>query len=1146
MTSFQLIGLTGNFKDVPHIASDLSLDQVDQLFPKGFEDILSFEKDSHTGLVTIIIDNDENKRNTNITFGENLYNPSKNSCVFPRFLIEQEYKKQNIDYLNDTSNRYVFNQNELFYIILQHRLCEFKKYKNAYANLLNTDIKQVMNYVDHNPVSSYNAIQKNLNSYIILSLFDLKTKSLHKVANSQCLGNILKFNAHITPKSYLLSLLSKLPIHFSSESMGEHNKFVIKSYDEPLYRSVGYRLVKNEKDQPEAITIFKPAQNAPARHKTHVTSDAVAIADFEATSVFMQDYIPNNQKKIYEPKDECYRKSICVIHPILDNDKFLFGEVECNVDFNQTVVKVTESVSDQFEKILFNVGETKHADDEGKILVGINILDQPVYLKSQSKSATLIRSTIQGTVGVYKLVFEVCRVAGNARVDSNTGLKGVTICKPNLGTISIPSLDLEIKPDLCFGMNSFKAKKNSIALARAALAVELGTYTPKHKSGLLSTWDMEEINYACNSLPEYTYKDMFGNIQKVQIGIVYARFTELCNIFTSYEKQSFSFEFGRVLNSLPDNRLFKNIWEQYVSEEDIESVVELEKILLDANNIYQDDIPTYTPEQIIQKKIFTDKDLILNIQTPIESRSKILDEDWNKGFFINFSSVGGRCIRFPNAKILNRFCSPTESKMYLYSSLVIRISNIINKILNKQFRYLFPQSENAKSKGNTDIDHFYKEIKGTLFATEDNAKMLIQTLSRPEIPGIAMKQSTDYILPPNVAVVMDEDVIHRASRDALGKAYRSYTATNGFYGIHGRAPFLWSAQACPVQIWSRTDFRNYLLNKHGIVLEDYIHPDFNNDIVIFSNNVLKRSQSDVDGDHSATFIPAGIENQELIREYHDPNVTQSQLDWLDDYIAGERDSNDDLIDPQTGELHKPVYTLYRLPMHTQKLTRNTLSEGFDLYLTRAIIAKANIGVATNDGWVFNMLLELYRQYGIQNKWRYQTDDKSSIKPMTKVTSEQAHDLSFSYTRALQTFVVRGVKHSSNGSADFEILFLKNFWKPKNDKSVFKLLTQDLKLPPILATKMTNVITWSEEMGLLKACAAFLKLYNKGTVPRADDQELLDKFDEFIQQNSYFGNLLEPVYHIRKQAEVKRLLTKQGIAKRREQLKAQPQEFDFVV
>lgn len=50
----------------------------------------------------------------------------------------------------------------------------------------------------------------------------------------------------------------------------------------------------------------------------------------------------------------------------------------------------------------------------------------------------------------------------------------------------------------------------------------------------------------------------------------------------------------------------------------------------------------------------------------------------------------------------------------------------------------------------------------------------------------------------------------------------------------------------PVKIWNQDDFRIYLWSKFGIKLEDYINTKWNNDIVIFSNNVLKNSQSDVD------------------------------------------------------------------------------------------------------------------------------------------------------------------------------------------------------------------------------------------------------------------------------------------------------------
>lgn len=73
------------------------------------------------------------------------------------------------------------------------------------------------------------------------------------------------------------------------------------------------------------------------------------------------------------------------------------------------------------------------------------------------------------------------------------------------------------------------------------------------------------------------------------------------------------------------------------------------------------------------------------------------------------------------------------------------------------------------------------------------------------------------------------------------------------------------------------------------------------------------------------------------------------------------------------------------------------------------------------------------------------------------------------------------------------------------------------MPSMLASKMTFIITWAEDMGFLKACSGFLKFYNKGTYPSEEVQELLDRHDKFIQENTYFGMLLEPVYVLRKHA-----------------------------
>lgn len=1109
------IGLNGNFTSVPHIPADIKLKDIAILFPEGFEDILEYEIDEFSKSVSIQILNDSNRNNTIITLDSSFFNPSSVKCLFPKFLIEQSHRYSRIDYLTDTRNRFIFNQNELFYITLQHRLCAFREFKDAYGNLVATDIKALKSFIQNIPNTAYNAIQKDLNSYIVMSIFDEKTGLLKRVNKYQCLGNILKAKAYIPNKEKLANLIQTLPLHFSSESMGEKSKYVLHSYKSPLYRSVGYDVVVDNKGNAIAKSLFPPKQNIPARNKTHVTANAYALANFEPTSHFIQDYLPNMETQSYEPKDHCYRKALCVIHPMLDNGKFLYGEVYASENFVKTEVIVRETVVEQIEEMYIELNQTLKADHKERIKICRTIENEDIYLEN-CLAATLDQIQIVGTLGVQKLVFNVVRHAGNARIDSNTGLKGVTTCRNNMGTIHIDELNLELKPDLVFGMNSFKAKGNGIILARAALAVELGLYKPKHRTGLLNTLDQDEINRASNSLPKYYFIDNMGNQQEVQIGIVYARYTELCYIFKSYgNNKPFSFESGRVLHSLKDNRLFQNIWDNYVVEDYKEIIIEFEKILLDNNDIFNDDLPIYTADQIKNKGIFEIKDLILNIRTAAESMSKLLDENWNKGFILNLTRNGGKYIRIPCAKTLNMFCTQTDDKMYMYPGLLIEISKIISNILTNNLQLLFPKTDTVYSRTNTPVIRYFKEIKGLLFSSEEAAVMLIQKLSRPELPGFAFKQVTDWILPENTCVIMCNKTYNKALYGALGEEGPAYELMHGFYGMHVRAPSLWRSQNLPVRIWNQDDFRMYLHCKHGIKLEDYINTEWNNDVVIFSNDVCKKSQSDIDGDHSTVYIPAGEEVQELLKNFEDEHITEAEHQWIQTYIDGEKESNDDLI--KDGKLVAHTYTLYDVPLHDIRLNSKKILPGFSTFLYRAITAKANIGLATNDGWIFNMLLDIYQSYYKQNNGKYKVTEDGQEKPMHPLSEAQRDEVSFSYTRALQDFVVRGVKHTNNGSEDFEILFLKNFWKAENSKDVFKLLTQDLKLHPTLASKMIFVVTWAETLGLLQACGAFLKLYNKGTIPKDEVAEALNKHEAYIQENTYFGMLLKDVYDLRKHA-----------------------------
>ena len=166
---------------------------------------------------------------------------------------------------------------------------------------------------------------------------------------------------------------------------------------------------------------------------------------------------------------------------------------------------------------------------------------------------------------------------------------------------------------------------------------------------------------------------------------------------------------------------------------------------------------------------------------------------------------------------------------------------------------------------------------------------------------------------------------------------------------------------------------------------------------------------------------------------------------------------------------------------------------------------------------------------MQNSWRYKVNEKTGDKPMRQISEIDIDNLSFAYTQALQDYVVRGIKHTSNGSQDFEILFLRNASEQSNHKAIYSLLTNDLKLSATLATKFIFIVTWAHEMDFIETCGAFLKLYNKGTIPVGDIAEKLAIREEFIQQNTYFGMLLKKLYDLRQHAlKVQELTIKQKV------------------
>lgn len=94
-------------------------------------------------------------------------------------------------------------------------------------------------------------------------------------------------------------------------------------------------------------------------------------------------------------------------------------------------------------------------------------------------------------------------------------------------------------------------------------------------------------------------------------------------------------------------------------------------------------------------------------------------------------------------------------------------------------------------------------------------------------------------------------------------------------------------------------------------------------------------------------IPRGLDVQECLRNYKDVHIVQAEFDWLDKYLQGEYESNEDLI--KDGKLVNHKYTLYDVPLQSYMSNKRQKDgtfkvSGFSEYLSNAVGAKGNVGM----------------------------------------------------------------------------------------------------------------------------------------------------------------------------------------------------------
>lgn len=729
-----------------------------------------------------------------------------------------------------------------------------------------------------------------------------------------------------------------------------------------------------------------------------------------------------------------------------------------------------------------------------------------------------------------RISFQCEMEAGAARITSHWGHKAFTKVRPYLGVIELPD-GTQVEVDFLMGMNSIKGKQNSIVATRALLAIKHGLY--ETDTGALDSRKPQQVNDAAACVPKLKFIDSDGNEHMVWAGYMQYQITEVARMFSRDKTQAFSFEMGRYIANQKDNRLFKHIWSNYVQPQYKEAVLELQTILQDDIGTFaaEEGLPVWQPRDL--RKVFEQSDLILNTMSRWPSESKLLDEELNKGWYLDLSMFGdGPLVRMPSAKLINLFSSKMQNGQYVYPRLVVELSKMIQSCIvvkddgSANYGFLY-SADGTKTR---QYDSYMKSAHGMLYSSDATNMQLSSTLLKPRIYGVNAKQMVDIHIPKGVVVVLDDEKywrfveVSKNIRDNEGKLIEGLPAeqraeayskglvstlvhndTECPMGMIVRNPALWHSQFQVCTIWDKERFATHLWHNHRICLEDYLSIKHNRNMVFISVMDTLIQHSDMDGDLIPVFVP-NAEGQQLLREFVLENLDYDEAKWTLEYYSGECEANADLYD-------EPVYKLYDIPLNHDATNKKTYAE----FLMNAAIAKNNIGTATNDIWTLNALMQLYKSIldnkDLYDKYLAEYCNKVKTAPR-ELTHEEMSKIGYLYTRLVEEMVINAIKHMEGGSSSFEIYYLSNMTINDDNarKVAAKLIGAPFHMPTKLVHKLMDIVRWANVSGALDAIKDFISKFNKGK--DVDD----NSFEHVIQANTYIGSLVEPLYNISSKVE----------------------------
>ena len=1106
------------FNDIPDLPSSISIDDViETIIPTGFESVFNSNINAN-GELELVFSNAENEFDNKVVIPQFIFNPARTGAVFPKFLCQvstlSAFKNKRPDYLG-TENRFILNQNQLLYTIIHHRCSWLSKHTNQYIGLLRSDLRRLKEFIDFVSPNSYNAKAKFNNTYCIINPFASNSNVaspkwrtvMPGVMQEFPIGELIdiKHAAHAVREDIIKAVLSDVPLQPGSDSMLQKSGKIVISDNLKLYRSPCYRMV-NHNDEKYLISLFDRKQNLPARLKSHLLTDCFEAVDCIKHPVILQDMVLNSEGK-YQAKDNGLLPTVIVFHDMdIASGRFMFGEMEQTAEVASRKVIKRQIIHEQFSQIFVKEGSRSLS---GSLTLGLDLNENPVVL-NHLIDAEVILVDYDELNQSAKIVLNCTLEAGNARILTSTGLKAFTKTIPHLGTITTDDGTI-LNVDMITGMNAMKGKQNAIVLARACLAHKLGIFN--NNKSYLSSWDEKEINAAANCIKKVEYTDIHGNKSMVWAGYMEYYVTELAAMYSKFKPQNFMFEIGKYLEMQKDKALFNHVFGDCLDHQSVSIATELHKILSDDVGLYAaaENLPVYTPEEL--RKVYSQDDLVLVSQSRWDTSSKLFDPEVNKGFYITLANRGGPLIRIMSANSLNALRGTMPSGEFIYPKIISCISRILQALIvrsTKHQGYNLGFVWNDKNPTHL-LSAYLKEAKGIMYTNEDKGMTMAQSLIKPKIMGINMKQLTDHLIPWDVVVVYDRNLYHQIQAYVVSDDYEN--SDLGAVTMHGkeiyafavRNPALWSSQLNRVRIWDEEKFNEYLWSI-GVDPKKHMSGKYCRHSILISTYITLIHHSDNDGDSLPIFILKAA-GQKLLENFKLESVSPEEAGWTVDFYHGEFDANQVLYD-------EPVYKLNAIPLAYSNTDKRTYAE----FLINAAIAKSNIGSATSDIWCLYAVLQLYQAFCKTRK----TDDPSfynehiatwrvrSPKAPLSISNEEISKISYTYTRLVEEYVINAIKHMEGGSAAFEIYYLRNMTKNENIKIVYNKMVNEFGLHPRAGTMLMDIVEWAKTTGIMASVKDFIRLYNKGTDSLTQtDSKMFSK----IAYNTFFGSLVKSLFDI---------------------------------